>query len=246
MGIRRSALAFEEKFTRIPNEWARDARLSRRARGLLVEIMSHRVGWHVTIRSLAASGKEGRDAIQTALSELLEHGYVRRSQGRASAGKFGEIEYELCDPQAVAGFPVHGSTASGSAVSGESVTKKTISSEDHQREVLSDLLDVLWMMWPASRRSTRKVVEKSLGTALKSTDAPTLIEAVNTHTDVWSTWPPSEVQYVPLLSTWLNQERWTGAAPEPRTGRQLSPVDMGRAAAELLAVENHPHLRALS
>jgi hypothetical protein len=151
MGIRRSALEFEERFTRIPNDWARDARMSRRARGLLVEIMSHRVGWHVTIRSLAATGKEGRDAIQTALNELLEFGYVRRMQGRAAAGKFGEIEYELCDPETVAGFPVRGSAVSGSTVSGESAHKEDHSSEDHSSEddpsesdVASDVLPAMY------------------------------------------------------------------------------------------------------
>lgn len=113
-------------------------------------------------------------------------------------------------------------------------------------DTVARLLDVLWMMWPLSRRSTRKVVEKSLRTALKSADAPTLIEAVKAHTDVWSTWPAGDEQYVPLLSTWLNQERWTGAVPQPRGGARLSPVDMGRAAAELLAVEDTRHLRALS
>lgn len=106
------------------------------------------------------------------------------------------------------------------------------------------LLEVLWMIWPSARRSTRKVVERALRTALKSTDAPTIIEAAKQHTDVWATWPASEVRYVPLLSTWLNQERWTGAVPQPRGGARLSALDTGRAADALLA--ETPHLRALS
>lgn len=261
MGVRRTALEFEGQYVQIPNAWLRDKRLSRRARGLLAEIMSHRVGWHVTTRTLASAGPEGRDAVRTALGELVAFGYLRRAQGRADGGTFGEIEYELSEPT-VAGFSGHGEetpgqtvagfTVAGSTVDGESATKKTISIEDHLQEPLSvetdesmRLLDVLWMMWPTSRRSTKKVVELRLKTALKRTDAPTLIEAVKAHTDVWSTWPESDVQYVPLLSTWLNQERWTGALPQPRGHARLSPVDMGRAAAELLAVET-PHLRALS
>lgn len=113
-------------------------------------------------------------------------------------------------------------------------------------DLVGELLEVLWMMWPTSRRSSRKEVTKALKTALKVTDAPTLIEAVKAHTDVWAAWPASEIQYVPHLPTWLNKERWTAAVPEPRGAARLSPVDMGRAAAELLAVESHPHLRALS
>lgn len=254
MGVRRTALEFEDHYTQIPNGWMRDQRLSRRARGVLAEIMTHRVGWHVSVTGLAKSGPEGRDAIRKSLDELKDAGYLAVSQPRGNRGRWNEVEYDLRDPFTADGFSVSGGfTGSGATVSGESDTKKNISIEDHQKELLSvetddamRLLDVLWMMWPSSRRSTRKVVEKSLRTAMKIADAPTLIEAVKAHTDVWSTWPDSDVQYVPLLSTWLNQERWTGALPQARSGVRLSPVDMGRAAAELLAAQSGPHLRALS
>lgn len=114
-------------------------------------------------------------------------------------------------------------------------------------DTVGELVEVLWMMWPTPRRSSRKEVTRALKTALKVADAPTLIEAVKRHTDVWASWPQSEIQYVPLLPSWLGKERWTAADPQPRDPARLSPVDMGRAAAELLAVESeHPHLRALS
>lgn len=258
MGITRGRLAIDEHFTAVPNEWARDARLSRRARGLLVEVMSHSIGWHITIRSLAAAGKEGKDSIQTALSELVEHGYVRRSQGRAAAGKFGEIEYELCDPPAVSGFSGSGSAVSGSAGSGESATKKNIKSEDHpeehhQEDLLSAFadeiddfpskLDQIWALWPVSRRSTRKAVQQSLKTAMKVADWKTIFDAAAAHALVWSTWPASEHRFIPLLSTWLNKERWTDVIPQSRAVR-LTALDMGRAADALLT-EQTP-LRALS
>src|SRR5690606_36447657 len=66
--------------------------------GLLAEIMSHRVGWHVTTRSLATAGPEGRHAILGGLTELVDAGYLTRSQGRGDGGTFGEIEYELSEP----------------------------------------------------------------------------------------------------------------------------------------------------
>lgn len=95
-------------------------------------------------------------------------------------------------------------------------------------------LDAIWSLWPASRRSTRKVVERSLRTALKAADWLTIIDVAESHTQVWETWPVSDVQFVPLLSTWLNQERWTGAVPQPR-GCKLTTIDAGRAADEILA-----------
>lgn len=248
MGVKRTALAFEKDFARIPNAWLRDEKLTRKARGLLAEIMTHSVGWHVSVNGLMKTGPEGRDAIKAALVELKDAGYLDVSQTRSNNGRWNEVEYELCDPATADGFSVTGGlSGSGSSASGQSAPKKTISIEDHQKEdLVGKLLQVLWMMWPTSRRSTKKVVEQSLKTALKSADAPTLIETAKQHVDVWASWPPADVKFVPLLSTWLNQERWTGALPESRGAARLSPVDMGRAAAELLDVEDHRHLRVLS
>lgn len=252
MGVKRTELAFEGHFTQIPNAWMRDERLTRKARGVLAEIMTHRVGWHVSVNGLVKAGPEGRDAIKAALVELKDAGYLQVSQTRGERGRWNEVEYELCDPSTADGFSVTGGlSGSGPAASGQSAPKNTISIEDHPEELLSvetdeamRLLDVLWMMWPTARRSTKKVVERSVRTALKGTDAPTLIEAVKAHTDVWATWPAADQQYVPLLSTWLNQERWTGAVPQPRGRGHLSALDVGRAADALLS--ETPHLRALS
>lgn len=101
---------------------------------------------------------------------------------------------------------------------------------------------MLWELWPASRRSTRKVVAKSLQTALKTAPWSVIHAAAVTHSHVWRSWPAGDVRFVPLLSTWLNQERWTGAVPEARTG-QLSTLDLGRAADALLA---EPQMGVLS
>lgn len=135
MGVRRTELAFEDHFTQIPNGWMRDVRLTRRARGVLAEIMTHRVGWHVSVTGLAKTGPEGRDAIRKALDELKDAGYLEVSQSRGDRGRWNEVEYDLRDPFTADGFSVSGGfTGSGPAVSGESDTKKNISQEDQQEE----------------------------------------------------------------------------------------------------------------
>jgi len=188
--------------------------------------------------------------VRAALVKLEESGLISRTQRRGADGMRTSDRYVLHTNRKI--LPVVESPEDDVDLTGNlrQPHRKQIPGNPQRTtrepsDVVGDLLDVLWVMWPSSRRSTRKVVELRLKTALKRTDAPTLIEAVKAHTDVWSTWPQSDVQYVPLLSTWLNQERWTGAVPQPRNGSRLSPVDMGRAAAELLAVEDR-HLRALS
>ncbi len=136
-------MPFERDFVQIPNAWLRDAELSRRARGLLAELMTHRAGWHITIASLQKAGPEGRDAIRSAVQELVGRGYLVRRQAQGESGRFNEIEYEISDPSTAVGksdtggFTDDGSADDGSADVGESATKntsiqKTIQSEDHQ------------------------------------------------------------------------------------------------------------------
>lgn len=96
--IRRTRLKYEDQFTQIPNAWMRDKRLSRRARGLLAEITTHRINWRITIASLQEGGPEGREAIRTSVAELIAAGYLVRSQKRSEQGRMQEIEYELRDP----------------------------------------------------------------------------------------------------------------------------------------------------
>lgn len=100
MTILRTALAFERDFVQIPNTWMRDVNLSRRARGLLAEIMTHTQGWEITLESLVDGGPEGRDAIRVGITELLKAGYlVRDLRTRNDAGQLGGTNYRLCDPQ---------------------------------------------------------------------------------------------------------------------------------------------------
>ncbi|WP_336642300.1 hypothetical protein [Microbacterium sp. MMO-56] len=232
MGITRGRLSIDEHFTAVPNEWARDARLSRRARGLLVEVMSHRIGWHITTRSLAGAGPEGRDAIRSAIDELLEYGYVKRSQSRAAAGKFGEIEYELCDPPTVAGFADRGSAVAGFAVDGESATKKNISSEDHPEEdhqeeimlIAAVSFEDFWAVWP--RKDSKRTALAAWGRAVKKVAPEVVLQAASAYAA--SPFLP-ERQFVPYAATWLNGERWNDPLPEAPGSARMGPNDRLRA-----------------
>lgn len=95
--IRREFMPSVDQYTTIPNAWLRDRNMTRRARGLLVELLSHREGWSVTVESLVRTGKEGKAAISRDLRELEELGYLRREQARTKTG-FGSMDYVLTDP----------------------------------------------------------------------------------------------------------------------------------------------------
>lgn len=246
MGVRRTHLEFEGQFTQVPNAWARDERLSRKARGLLVEIMSHRVGWHVSVSGLQNAGTEGRDAIKSALVELKELGYLVVSQSRGDRGRFGEVEYELHDPATGDGFSAHGgltangSTADGSTASGQSAPyKNTIPLEDHlvedqPEEAAIELLAVssfedFWAVWP--KKVAKPDAKRAWDKVTAVVDGERIIAAAVAYRD--NPGIPDR-QFIPYPATWLNRAGWDDELPAPRGGR-MSTVDAGRAADAILA-----------
>jgi hypothetical protein len=87
-------------FTVIPNAVLRDRRLSARARGVLVYLLSLADGWQTTADRLAQEFLEGRDAIRTALRELEAVGYLRRDKYRDPATMTWRSSWEVTDDPA--------------------------------------------------------------------------------------------------------------------------------------------------
>lgn len=96
----RVKLAFERDYTQIPNEWLRDNTLSLKARGLLALLMSHNENFTVTHKHLTATNPEGRAAIQTAVDELKQRGYLSVVKERGRNGRIDGWVWTLTDPKA--------------------------------------------------------------------------------------------------------------------------------------------------
>jgi hypothetical protein len=75
----------------IANSMLQDESLSFRARGVLASILSRPPGWRTNSEMLAQQGREGRDAIRTALTELERAGYLRRTKERNADGTFASV-----------------------------------------------------------------------------------------------------------------------------------------------------------
>lgn len=111
-----------DNFTMLDNRWLRDKRLSWKARGLLAWLSSHAVGFQVSVdRIVAASDRDGREAVKTAIKELEKHCYLVREQERDARGRIVASSYTLTDP-----------SISGLSAGGEPDPLRTPpSSEDH-------------------------------------------------------------------------------------------------------------------
>lgn len=80
-------------YTVMSNYHLDDRSLSLKARGLLATMLRLPDDWDYTIAGLSTKCREGRDAIQNTLNELIEAGYIIRRRSRNENGSFTGIEY---------------------------------------------------------------------------------------------------------------------------------------------------------
>ena len=88
----------KDKFSIINNDTLNDDRLSFKARGLLAYMLSKPDDWQFYVSELQKhSQKDGRRAIESALKEIQEAGYLQRKQMHKKDGSFDKVEWLLTD-----------------------------------------------------------------------------------------------------------------------------------------------------
>lgn len=85
-----------ENYTVMSNYHLRDKNLSLKAKGLLSWMLSNTDGWDYSVAGIVAVMKENRDAINSALAELEDYGYLTRRKVR-EYGKFDGMEYLITE-----------------------------------------------------------------------------------------------------------------------------------------------------
>lgn len=81
-------------YTTVLNTFVREKKLSLKAKGLMLVMLSLPDDWDYSIAGLVAICKESEKAVTSALHELKEFGYVRIDKLMPDATESGRIEYE--------------------------------------------------------------------------------------------------------------------------------------------------------
>ena len=82
-------------FTVIANGVFKDRRLSAKAKGILVEMLSLPENWDYTLKGLTTLFSDGIDSIRQGIKELEENGYIVRERKRDARGRLGGMEYVI-------------------------------------------------------------------------------------------------------------------------------------------------------
>lgn len=78
----------QHSFTVISNAVIEDRRLSYKARGLLIFILSKPDHWRTNMKHLAAQSSDGYYSVQSGMAELAAAGYIERIKVQDTAGRW--------------------------------------------------------------------------------------------------------------------------------------------------------------
>ncbi|GAI87223.1 unnamed protein product, partial [marine sediment metagenome] len=82
-------------FTIIDNTSINDKRLSAKAKGILLYLISKPDNWYTTLPNLVLAFSDSKYSIRTGLNELIKFGYIIRTHVRKDDGRFTFYDYAV-------------------------------------------------------------------------------------------------------------------------------------------------------
>lgn len=86
---------YEIGFTQIPNHIIKDERLSWKAKGIYLHLVSKPPVWSYYVEEIIKSSKDAKTSVQSGIKELEEYGYLKRVKTKGDNGKFIGWDYLL-------------------------------------------------------------------------------------------------------------------------------------------------------
>ena len=213
----------ERNFTILSNEVCRDTRLSMKALGLLIRLLSRPDNWNTNSESLAREFAVGRDQIRTVMNELSEFGYLQLVKKQDAAGHWNSTWYVYDEPhdfniiiepkpeKPVVGKPSSGESGANTRTDLTSTDNKLTLIDVRQENVMFE------SFWKAYPRKTNKAFAKKCFDKVKVDEEllNKILKAIEQQkkSEQWK-----NPQYIPHPSSWLNGERWEDEVTLPKTG----------------------------
>jgi biotin operon repressor len=206
MPLIRGHHSFDDHFTQIPNDWLRDPKISLGAKGLLAQLLSHTPGWRISQENLAYANGVGRDAIRTLINELLNAGYLVRSEDRErnEKGYLGGYTYTTQDPTQ------DNPTQDNPLLKNNNSKKNNL--KNNERIYSDSEFNSFWENYP--KKVDKGAAVRAFRKALKQFDPIDIIEGAKR----FSADPNlPEKRFIKNPATWLNAEAWNNPPlPERR------------------------------
>jgi hypothetical protein len=196
-GIFRGKLEFENQFTQIHNAWVRDSKLSYKAKGLLTYLLSHEIGYTITIGQIIRESNDGRQAVRSALEELIQAGYLETKRTTDQRGYNAGLAYYIKDPiKPKSENPTLENPTLDNRTAKENNLIKNKKKED--KETI-DKFEIFWSLYP--RKIAKADALKAWAKATKTEDPERLIKL----TKAYAEGRLPEATYIPYPASWLNK-----------------------------------------
>jgi biotin operon repressor len=217
MPLIRGHHSFDDHFTQIPNDWLRDKRITLGAKGLLAQLLSHAPGWRISQESLGRDNGIGRDAIRTLINELLEAGYLMRSEERerGEKGYLGGYTYTTQDP-------TQDNPTQDNPLLKKNITKKNnLKNNERIIENFQNYhFEEFWNNYP--KKVDKGAALRAFRKAAKTQDLALVIEGSKRYAE-----DPNlpEKQFIKNPATWLNAEAWNNGPLPKRKKTDLKAME---------------------
>lgn len=195
-------------YTMVCNALLRDRAISLRAKGLYALMFSKPDGWIFHEAALLQESSEGRDALRSAMKELLVRGWVQKRRPR-DGGKFTGVMYRMMlttDWKTVGGLTGDGKSTTNNT-DNSNTDKPTPQPPKGEPDGFDEIWKACWKRGEATnpRQPALKAYLAALKRGAKHED---ILAGVKARIGV----DKPDTVYAPQLATWLNQERWKDGA----------------------------------
>ena len=203
-----------QPFAQIPNEAIRDPRITSNSFRLLAYVMSHKDGYNLTYGQIERQTGIGRYAINKAIENLTELGWIRVVRTKEANGQFGSKAWQVLNPTTVGNSTVEQPHVEQPTDIKNTKKQDNKTLEKYPQAQLEEAFNLFWKTYP---RKTEKIdARKAFDKAVAEYELEDVIEGVQ-RLAVDPNLPPK--QFIPYPASWLNAGGWTN---EPYPERQLT------------------------